>query len=466
MPQPFQYVAPPSTDLGAAATSGLNLGFGIAQKNFAQQQQQIQVQRQQQMRGDLATLANHGNPTASDYATLVLKYPELKDSFKQGWDMLSSEQQRQRVSNAGPIVNAMNSGRMDLATDMLQQNVDALKNSNGSPEDIRAAEMWLRSAKEAPDALKFKGNMFLASVMGNDYAKTFLDTSTAENANAATPGKIAETASVTAKNNADAAKTNAEIPTIAPRAEAERRNIQSQIDNRAGQLGLDRDKLISETQVKLAELAQKGGAGVQDPDVRKLINDAVTGSVVSANAAGQMRDLANQIDSADPRAFAGGFGERMAALTGQEDYVSQLRKEYTRIRTSEMLRSLPPGPASDRDIENAKSGFISETGSPAQISSWLRGMAKLQDYAAQWEDAKSQWAVANGHLGRAAKDLTIGDIHVAAGTTLTEFAKQALKYPGAAASREAQPKPAAKTNYMDKYGTTPGGAVTGIAVPR
>lgn len=454
MPAPIDYslgVESPST----AIAQGLNVGSTLANadvqrqtQSLALQQAQQAAQRQAQQRADTAAFSKIANPTARDYAQLVMKYPELKDSYKSSWDAVSAEQQKTKLDTAAPVFAALQSGRPDLAEQLLQQNLDALKNSGGNPKDIQAAETWLKMVQQQPNHAAQLGGVFLASVMGPEkFEAAFGKIGSERRADETQPFTNASSAATTAKTVSETKKTDAETPTIAPRAAAEIANINSQIAERAGKLALDSDKLASETALKLQELTQK--AGEIHPDARKVINEAAGGSVMASNSAAQMRGLASQFDAAagEWKGGAGAVDEAVKSFTGTQDYMTQLRREYTRIRATQINALLPPGPASDKDIQNAQAGFLKETANPKEIASWLRGMAKLQDYQAKYEDARGEWVATVGHLGKTNKDIEVGGVKVPAGYTLTDYLRKTLAAPGPATTPQAP-----RGNYMNKYG--------------
>lgn len=453
MPAPIDYTVG-GPDPAAALTQGLNVGSTLAANDITRQQQALSLQQQQaaaarlvEQRADTARLGANPNPTARDYAALVLKYPELKDSFKASWDAVNTEQQKQKLDTAAPIFSALQSGRPDLAEGLLQQQVTALKNSGANPKEIQAAETWLKMVQASPSHAAKLGGVFLASVMGPDKFEAAFGKIGSENrADTAAPFTNTSTAAGTGKTVAETDEIRAKIPGIAPRAAAEIRNIDSQIADRAGKLALDTDKLQSETALKLQELTQKHGE--LHPDARKVINEAAGASVMATNSAAQMRGLADQFIAADPHSFGGPAIEGLKTFSGAQDYITQLRKEYTRIRALQVNAMLPPGPASDRDIENAQKGFLKDTAEPKEIASWLRGVAKLQDYQAKYEDARGEWVAAVGHLGKTPKDIEVGGVKVPAGYTLTDFLRQTLAAPGPATT-----PPAPRGDYMSKYGT-------------
>ena len=207
---------------------------------------------------------------------------------------------------------------------------------------------------------------------------------------------------------------------------AQIRDIDSNISTRAGQLGLDRDKLQSEVEMKLYELGQKGNT--LDDGAKKIINDSTVAGVAATQASGQMLDLATRLEKQ-----GGGYGafstanEWLKGATGNQDAITQMRQEYARIRNNQAVKMLPPGPASDKDIAMAMQGFPKETADAATMASFLRGMAKLNQYTAATENAKSEWVNAVGHLGKPKTDINVGGVNVPAGSTFADFA---AKYVG------------------------------------
>lgn len=76
------------------------------------------------------------------------------------------------------------------------------------------------------------------------------------------------------------------------------------------------------------------------------------------------------------------FEEFIKDKFGSEDGVTQMRQQYTKLRNSMVLGDLPPGVASDKDIEIAMSGYPKATANPAYVESFLNGMAKLNRFRA------------------------------------------------------------------------------------
>ena len=202
------------------------------------------------------------------------------------------------------------------------------------------------------------------------------------------------------------------------------KNLDSQIRDRSEKLNLDRQT----TQATVAEKLSSIQARLADiPEgARKLINESSTLAATSKQAATQYNDLANRILSAE-----GGKGsfttasEWFAKSLGQQDAWTQIRNEYTRVRNSVAIKSLPPGVATDKDIELALKGIPPENANSATLASFLRGSAKLQDIDSSINNAKTDWlSQNNGLLTRAKGTFIAGDYATKPGETFNDFAQR------------------------------------------
>lgn len=201
-------------------------------------------------------------------------------------------------------------------------------------------------------------------------------------------------------------------------------NLRSQINTRAQQLGLDRQNILSqvaERVAKIAELTQ----GIPE-GARKPINDAFVQGAAANQQQDQYNSLASRITNIGTSwGSLSSFSEWLKKSTGSQDAVSELRQEYTRLRNNAGIQALPPGPATDRDIALALSGFPVETGNPQVIASFLRGVAKMKGIEAATENAKAEWLSNNrGLLGRANRTFIAGDYTVQPGETFADLTKR------------------------------------------
>lgn len=174
--------------------------------------------------------------------------------------------------------------------------------------------------------------------------------------------------------------------------------------------------------LKIAEL--RNGAPLKlSADTQKLINKSVVEAANTENLANQYDGLAGEIDKAIAAGTSAKASETWKRIWGTEDEITRFRQEYKRLRNSQVLQMLPAGAASDADIAIAMSAFPEDTANPEVISSFLKGMAKLQRYDAGLKDSQAQWASANGNLGNARKDMVIAGKLAKKGQSFNEFMK-------------------------------------------
>jgi hypothetical protein len=399
MPQPYDYTSQFGGNQSPAASflGGLEAGTKVAGLQQQQQARDLALQRQQQMQSELATLSR--NPSPQAIAAMSVKYPELSEQFKRSYDMMAPEAQRNDLSHMAQVYSAVQTGRSDLAVQMLANRAQALENSGAPAAQIQAARTMAQWVQQHPESFRASSGLMLASALGPEkFASTFETLNKVSNDTAMQPLKLA-------------------------RERAETTNINSQIADRAARLRLDADKLSSETQTKLLELNQKFGE-LKD-DARKLVNDNVVASTASEQSAGDMLDLARRFDEAGGgNGSMGTMDEAWKKLSGRQDGFTSLRQEYLRLRNGAVLKMLPPGPATDKDITQALSSFPPETADSKYLGSFLRGMAKLQQQDAAVSAARAEWVGAVGHLGKPKQDIEVEGIRVPAGTAFPEFARQ------------------------------------------
>ncbi len=131
--------------------------------------------------------------------------------------------------------------------------------------------------------------------------------------------------------------------------------------------------------------------------LQKRLSEATDEAVKSSANVVKYNDLASQVDDADLQGgWAGQAGEVLKNVTGQQDFRSELRKDYYAIRGSEVVNNLPPGAASDADITMAMAGFPDQNANGQQIASFLRGLAKINEFQKQYNEFKANYISENG----------------------------------------------------------------------
>ena len=435
--------------------TGIQAGIGIANamdqsdaRKQALAKQQFDLENQKAMQTDLWGLAQNKNPTAQDFAAMTTKYPQLAEHFKNTWSMLNTDQQQTRLGQASQIYAALSAGQPEIAANLAKQQSEALKNA-GQEQDAQSMGVLSQLIEKSPETAKTSTGLLLSSILGPEkFASTFSTI-------AKLPGEVAQGEAVATQKKYEAANTPERLALESRKTATEMRNMDSQIAERASRLSLDRDKLQSEVELKMFELEQKNNT--LDDGARKIVNDSVISSVTANQSSAQKLDLANRLEKA-----GGGYGgisngyEWLKSATGNQDAMSQLRAEYNRIKVNQVLKSLPPGPATDKDVKLAMEGVPPATADSAVMASFLRGMAKLNQLEAVTENAKAEWVGSVGNLGKARKDITVDGVNVPKGATFPEFATTYLATKADQLGKQQAQQQTTTRGYM-KY-ATPGGA--------
>lgn len=427
MTSPIDYAIDVQTPF-QAALQGYQGGAAI--RNDQQQQQQLQQQQaaQQQQQKLLQSLSDP-NATANDYARVMSLIPAVAEPLQKAWSLRNEAQQQQHLSDLSQWGYAIKTGHPEIASDAMRALADAMDSKSGIPSpQSKALRINAQIVDEHPE---FAAGKIQAMLIAHPDGKKLADTL------AALGGE--QRAQDMAPDAARKAKAEADIKeaegAVAPQKNQQGlqsdlwnvANIKSQIEERAARMGFDINKFTTDTQLKLTEMNQKFGQLPED--ARKIVNESTLTAASSEQAVQQYQELAGKIDTLGGRWGAGGSssaGEWLSRVWGNEDAVSVLKREYTRIASQGVIKLLPPGPASDKDIANAKEGIPNANASTTAVASYLRGMAKLSAYDAVINNAKAEWAGVVQHLGRARNDIVIDGTKVPAGTTFNEFARTYL----------------------------------------
>jgi hypothetical protein len=208
---------------------------------------------------------------------------------------------------------------------------------------------------------------------------------------------------------------------------AQIKKINSDISNAAVKLNLDVQTMQATVAEKLSSIQKN--VNELPADTRKLVNDSAVAAAASKQSANQYNDLAKRLDAA-----GGGFGaatsfaDYLRKATGAQSPLTELRQEYTRIRNSAAIKSLPPGVATDKDIELALKGIPPENANASTMASFLRGMGKMQDIEASVANAKTDWlANNNGVLTRARNTFQAGDYATKPGESFNDFTQRVVQ---------------------------------------
>lgn len=413
--------------------SAFQTGASIQESRLKQEQQQQQMANQKLIQEGFAKLRQPG-ATAADYANLAMVLPETQaKSVRESFNMLSGERQNTALQQSGQVFSAFKSGKPEIAISLLERQIEGKRNS-GDEEGAKFLETWRNVAKENPKATEDYFGFTISQMPGGD---KIIESAVKLGAERRTE-QLQPSVLTKAEQEAKKATSEAEIKAIESQF-AERlqqaglteknwnvKNLQSQINDRAAKLNLDKQTTAATVAEKMSSI-QKNLNEIPS-DTRKLINESATLSATSKQSAEQFNDLAKRLDES-----GGGYGVFSSASdflkkgAGFQGGMTQLRQEYTRLRNTAAIKSLPPGPATDKDIAMALKGFPSDNASAGDLSSFLRGMAKLQDVDASINNAKTDWlAQNNGTLTRAKNTFVAGDYATKPGETFNDFSQRII----------------------------------------
>lgn len=478
-----------------ALAQGMQFGTQVAvaeaqrrQAEAAAMSQRIAAERQQALAGAFNRLSERvraGTANAADFQEFALQAPkDQAESALKFFNEQSAERKAAELGELSQVASALGSKNPEIGVRLLREKAEAFRN-RGDAEAAKRYEVWSEIAQADPadaQAAVLAGAAFLpggekvvaaweksreerrkAELAGPQFRLAVANADKGE-ADAKAAGVAAEFARpvalaglTKAQSEAITAASNARFADALNQAGLNERNwnvrnVQNQINVRSRQAQLDEAKVAADVQLTLARI---GEIATSLPEqAKKDINTAAVTAGAAKQQAAQFNSLADRIEQA-----GGGFGvlsranEFLRTATGSQNYVSQLRQEFTRLRNSAAVQSLPPGPATDRDIALVLEGFPPPTADAAVMASFLRGMAKLQDITSATENARVDWLSQNrGSLGRARQEFKAGDFTARPGETWVDLSQRiasdvANRYagggaPGAQIPTVMQPPPA------------------------
>jgi hypothetical protein len=211
MTQPNDYtlkLADPTQNVLGSVQLGANLmQFQAAKQQMAQADAAMKAH--QAMNADIAKLSQ--NPTPAGVAQMMVKYPQMSEQFKRGYDALGSEQQKAKVNQASQVYSALLAGDHDTAYSTLKGYAEAYRNS-GMTQDADSSDALAEIIKLHPDTAKTTAGVYLASAMGPEkFQETFSKLESERRERDLEPSKLteAQAAARAAATKADFAQSEA-----------------------------------------------------------------------------------------------------------------------------------------------------------------------------------------------------------------------------------------------------------------
>lgn len=395
---------------------GLQLGQGV----LGMQQEQ---QSQEQMRQVLGQLA--ANPSVEGITRAMIQFPSLADKLKEPLKNMSETERTARVSDFMPIYAATVSGNPELASQRLMELSQAAANS-GRPLEARRFADLARIVQSNPGLGNVSVGGVLASYLGPEkFYEAFKGLSTL-------PSDVRQSA-------ATATTEEARAGTERPLRQAQVRTAQAGATTAEATAGVSPEAAAADVEKKMADI-EKIRAEIADKQgeipesARTIVNQSADAVLAARQRAERATSLAEKFTNSWQSGVFTRATDALGDAVGSQSEQRRFRQEFERLRSSEIVKSLPQGPATDRDIQLFSRGFPPPEADAETIKQFLQSVARVARYEEAFFDVRGQWAAANGQLGPARREFTIDGIQIPRGTTFTNFAKQ---YLGLVANRTA-----------------------------
>jgi hypothetical protein len=375
------------------------------------------------------------NPMAADYSRALLLNPELEKPMKEGWTAMTAERKDSLFRSGIQVLSALEGGQAEIAKNLLRERAAAETNSN-NPQQAQIFETYAKLVDVNPAALKQIIGLNLAAGDEEKFAENYERLKKL-------PGAVAEQEATVRKTfaEADIKEVEAAFAPVLQNLEvkgkqaniaqtnAQIQNIASAINDRASRLNLDANKLALDTANIMSQISERG---TKIPEgALKIVNEAAINGASSKIESQTNLELANRIENAN---FSNvrGLGQVSNLLQRQLGFgadAAELRSTIERARNSAAVKSLPPGPATDKDIALFLAPIPDSFSNPKVLASYFRGLAKVQAIQGAVDSARADWMAQNkGSLaGKAMEDMEAGGYKVPKGQTFAQFSQAVVK---------------------------------------
>ena len=134
------------------------------------------------------------------------------------------------------------------------------------------------------------------------------------------------------------------------------------------------------------------------PADNKAANEAYEKAENAVSGIRKIDDIAENIMGTgfSAEGFFGTAAEFIKGVLGTQGGVSVWKTKFKGFVTSEVVQNLPPGVASDKDVELVRSAFPNEQWDKSALLSWLAGYRKQMMYAEVYFTAKGEYITETG----------------------------------------------------------------------
>ncbi|HDY1225256.1 TPA: phage DNA ejection protein [Escherichia coli] len=385
-----------ANNVGLTALQGLSGIAGVFQ-------QEKQAQRQKEFQQAYANAYASGDRGA--LRQLATQYPDQIESVRKGMGFID-EDQRNSIGTLAAGARLASSSPEAMQS-WLQNNTKELTRVGVDPNSV--AQMY----QQNPSGFgEFVDHLGMAALGPEQYFQA-QDRIVGREIDR---GKLAETI----RSNQAGEALQARGQNLSYQSAMTGHNIAAQ------RLALDQQEFgfkMQQAQEKAQQLISE--APKLSVNMEKGIETAVNNATASSNSANSMSALAQQFRAEKPTTGLFGNAQNMfAKLTGSDTTLRDLRIRQNALVNSQVLKFLPPGPATDKDVEIVRQGAPTDMDNPETVARWLDAMANLERRNAQFNEFKAEWMSANGNPGQSRNGGKILGLDVKKGESLGSAVKR------------------------------------------
>ncbi|HIA8561626.1 TPA: phage DNA ejection protein [Escherichia coli] len=385
-----------ANNVGLTALQGLSGIAGVFQ-------QEKQAQRQKEFQQAYANAYASGDRGA--LRQLATQYPDQIESVRKGMGFIDEEQRNSIGTLAAGARLAASSP--EAMQSWLQNNAKELARVGVDPNNV--AQMY----QQNPSGFgEFVDHLGMAALGPIDYFNVQDKMAGRE----IDRGRLAETI----RSNQAGEALQARGQNLSYQSAMTGHNIAAQ------RLALDQQEFgfkMQQAQEKAQQLISE--APKLSVNMEKGIETAVNNATASSNSANSMSALAQQFRAEKPTTGLFGNAQNMfAKLTGSDTTLRDLRIRQNALVNSQVLKFLPPGPATDKDVEIVRQGAPTDMDNPETVARWLDAMANIERRNAQFNEFKAEWMSANGNPGQSRNGGQILGLDVKKGESLGSAVKR------------------------------------------
>ncbi|EFI5818950.1 acyltransferase [Escherichia coli] len=385
-----------ANNVGLTALQGLSVIAGVFQ-------QEKQAQRQKEFQQAYANAYASGDRGA--LRQLATQYPDQIESVRKGMGFID-EDQRNSIGTLAAGARLASSSPEAMQS-WLQNNAKELTRVGVDPNSV--AQMY----QQNPSGFgEFVDHLGMAALGPIDYFNVQDKMAGRE----IDRGRLAETI----RSNQAGEALQARGQNLSYQSAMTGHNIAAQ------RLALDQQEFgfkMQQAQEKAQQLISE--APKLSVNMEKGIETAVNNATASSNSANSMSALAQQFRAEKPTTGLFGNAQNMfAKLTGSDTTLRDLRIRQNALVNSQVLKFLPPGPATDKDVEIVRQGAPTDMDNPETVARWLDAMANLERRNAQFNEFKAEWMSANGNPGQSRNGGQILGLDVKKGESLGSAVKR------------------------------------------